>query len=458
MRALAALAALALGGCSLGNPARDDCRSSDECRALFGGGFYCEPDTGRCESALTDACPEVFPAGAHDAPGTILLGTIFDRASPNQRARERAARLAVAGLDERGGIDGRRVALLHCDTSVAPALELAAHLVRAGVPAIVGPSSSSNVEAVFSAHRASGVLVISPSATAPQLDALDSSTPGLLWRTAPPDDLQTDVVVAELVSAGTSSIGIVTRQNDTYAQALSVRIQARARDAAITVGRTPQFADAAAIAGAAADVVAGGAPSAVLFISAQVADAAAFLDATAAIDAYDGVTIVLTDAAANEDLLSRTDAGRARFGQVVATRPATPDTVITSEFRSAYRAANEDEDPLLFSFTAHAYDATALVLLGTGAALGASDTVTGAAIAEGITRTYGGGPARELVAANFLAIIQELRRDATGVDVIGASGPLDYGEDEELVSGVYDVLAIDAGGPRFVVLRTVEAP
>lgn len=453
MRGAAAIAVLC-AGCSLGNPAPADCATSAECRAVFGAGFFCATETGRCASVVNEACPEVFPADAAGDPEAILLGTIFDRSSGNQRARERSARLAVTALDGRSGIDGRRVALLHCDTAVAMATEAADHLVAVGVPAIVGPSSSSAVEAIFTSHRDDGVLVISPSATAEQLTALDPTTPGLLWRTAPPDSLQADVIVQELVDSGATSIGIVTRQNDTYAQSLSILVQQRADPAGIGIGATPQFADTDAVAGAAGAVVEGTPPPVVLFISGQVADAAAFLDAAAGIPAYDGVSILFTDAAANEDLFTRTTTGSARFGQVRATRPSAPDTLITSEFRANYMAANDGEDPLLFSFTANTYDATALVLLGAGFALGESETVTGAAIAEGITRMSGGGAPRELLGANFLAIIEELRSQPEGVDVVGASGPLDYGDDEELVTALYDVLDIDAAGPSFRVVRT----
>ena len=39
----------------------------------------------------------------------ILLGTVFDRSSPNQLARERAARLVIDAIEERSGIDGRLI-------------------------------------------------------------------------------------------------------------------------------------------------------------------------------------------------------------------------------------------------------------------------------------------------------------------------------------------------------------
>ncbi len=448
---ICAAASLALAGCSLGNPVRDACQSGQECRSVFGAGFYCEASSGLCASALTPQCPEISPADAVDDRTAILFGTIFDRSSSNQLAREKAARLATFGLNQRGGIDGRRVALLHCDTSVGSALDAGDFLVEVGVPAIIGPSSSSDTETLFSAHRDSGVLVISPSATATQLGGIDGRSPGLLWRTAPPDSLQVAAIRARMQAAGVTELSIIARQNDTYAQSLSVLLQREAERNSVTVLASPQFGDPSQIPQAAADAIAGF-PDVVVFVSSQVADAAAFLDAAAGISDYDATDLFLTDAAVNADLFTLTGDGSARYEQVTATRPSAPDTIVTSEFVSSYRAAYDGEDPGPFSFTAHAYDATALVLIGAGFALGTDDEVTGSRIAEGLTRVSRPGMVRPLLPSDFLGII-ELLRTTEGVDVVGASGDLDYDRvTEELTMADYDVLVIaTAGPPRFVV-------
>ena len=450
-----AVVALALAGCSLGVPQPDACESSDECRTTFGPAFYCDTSSGLCESVVTDACPELFPADA-DGDDAILFGTIFDRSSPNQLAREKSARLAVTGLNSAGGIDGRTVALLNCDAAGGAAPDVADHLVDIGVPAIIGPSSSQDTQAVFSAHAMDGVLVISPSATATQLGGIDGSMPGRLWRTAPPDTLQSRVILGDLVAQGIATFAIVRAPStDVYAQSLGIILE---QDAMMTAGidhqTTAPFADAASILSAAMSAVAG-APDAVVFISARVGDAAAFLDAVDGVAEYDGVTIFFPDAAANEDLFTLTGAGTSRFPQVRATRPAAPDTIITSEFVRDYMTANGGEDPLDFSFTAHTYDATALVLLGAGYALGAG-TLDGTSIAEGIKRMTSGTMEQNLVAAQFTAIIAQLR-GAGDVDVVGASGQLDYdATTEELTSATYEVLTI--GGTDFVAESTVTVP
>lgn len=452
---------LVLAGCSLGTtPQPDACTSSDECRAAFGAVFSCNVDTGLCESSESAVCPELFPASARTDPSAIVFGTIFDRSSPNQLAREKSARLAVEGINRAGGIDGRPVMLVHCDTSLGSALDAADFLVdRVNVPAIIGPSSSSDTEAVFTSHDADGVLVISPSATATQLEDIDTNMPGRLWRTAPPDTLQSTVIMADIVGIGTTSLVIVRRANDVYAQSLSVLLQEAAMMmSGLALGTSQVFRDEAAIEGAATMAIATS-PDVVFFVSSVVADAATFLDATSSISGYDGTTIYFPDAAANEDLFTLTTTGSTRFPQVRATRPAAPNTIITSEFVSEYMSANGGEDPRQFSFTAHTYDAAALVLLGAGFALRDRGELTGTRIAQGIKLMSQGSIEHQLLGTSFTRTIAALRGVAPDVDVVGASGPLDYDAiTEELTSATYEVLEIAGDPPSFEVLATVDAP
>lgn len=454
LRAFVGLSAALLASCSLGNPSRSDCASSQECRGLFGAGFYCA-DNGLCESVLNERCPEMFPVDAASDTGAILFGTIFARDTANQNARELSARLAVDGINQRNGIDGRRVALLHCNAD--PATDAADYLVeQVEVPAIIGPSSSSETEAVFTSHREAGVLVMTPSATAIQLGDIDPFDPGRLWRTAPPDNLQAQVILDDMQARGVTSISVIAKQNDTYAQSLSVLLQQGASDAGITVVETPQFAGPDAIPGAANQALAGGAPDAVVFLSFRVADAAAFLDATG--DAlWESVEIYLSDAAASEELLQLTSARDAVLGQVHLTRPAAPSTVVTSEFVSSYDATF-GEGPLQFSFTAHTYDATAMVILGAGFALGDAEVVTGEGIAEGISRLSGGTQERQLVSASFTAAIDDLRAGTT-LDIVGASGELDYdASTEELSTATYEILTVSVAMRSLDVERSVSVP
>ncbi|MCB9596047.1 MAG: ABC transporter substrate-binding protein [Sandaracinaceae bacterium] len=436
-----------------------ECVSSEACRAREGAGSLCDVATGRCRSVLSARCPALFPTSAGADPDAIAIGTIFDRSSPNQRARERAAELAVDGVNRGGGIDGHPILLMHCDAS-AGATEAAGELVRAGVAAIIGPSTSSDTEAAFAAHRDDGVLFISPSATATQLEAIDTSEPGLLWRTAPPDSLQSAVILSRILDQpeGAASLAVVRRSNDVYAQSLSVILQESAIEAGLRVDASPVFADRAAIERVASAALAT-TPDAVVFLSSHIDDAAAFLDAASALDGYDGTRLYFPDAAANDDLFALATRGAGRFGAVRATRPAAPSTIITSEFVSDYMAANGGEDPLQFSFTAQTYDATLLVMLGAAYAVGGSGELTAPRIARGITLLSSGATEHRLLSANVHSIIAALRSEHPDVDVVGASGPLDYDPaTEELTRATYEVLEVRGDPPRFEVAQRAEVP
>jgi ABC-type branched-subunit amino acid transport system substrate-binding protein len=218
------------------------------------------------------------------------------------------------------------------------------------------------------------------------------------------------------------------------------------------------FADASAIADLAAGAIAEE-PSAVVFLSSQIADAAAFLDAASATGGYEGTWIYFADAAANDDLFALASRGAPVFGSVRATRPAAPNTIITSEFVSDYMAAYEGEDPLSYSFTAHTYDATMLAILGIAYALTDGAEISGQRIGRGIALMSMGSDEHRLLSANVRAIIAALRSPDPNVDVVGASGALDFDpETEELTSATYEILEVRGAPPRFELARQVEVP
>jgi branched-chain amino acid transport system substrate-binding protein len=439
--------------------ASDECATSAICHESGGVASFCNLATHRCQSVVSEICPEYFPVEAGTDPSAIAIGTIFDRSTPNQLARAHAAELAALGVNQGGGIDGRRVLLIHCDASNGRAAAAADQLARAGVTAVVGPSTSSDVEAAFAAHADDEMLFISPSATATQLTAIDTGTPGLLWRTTPPDSLQSKVILSDLLAEPpATSLAVVRRANDVYAQSLSVILQESAREAGLVVDASEVFANAEAVP----DVIDGAIesdPDAIVFLTSHIADAAAFLDAASAHRGYRGKLIYFADAAANDDLFALATRGAPLFGAIRATRPAAPSTIITTEFASDYMAANGGEDPLQFSFTAHTYDATLLVMLGAAYALRDGGELTGDRIAEGLALMSSGTEEHRLLAANIRATIAAIRSAHPNVDVVGASGDLDFDPiTEELESGSYEILEVRGDPPRFVVARRVDVP
>src|SRR4029079_5524032 len=121
----------------------------------------------------------------------------------------------------------------------------------------------------------------SPSATSPALTPLDNTSPtdanpGFLWRTVPPDSLQSTVIVQDMVTRRMTPRVAVVYQTGAYGEALSQLFVAEYMRAGGTVTATPFTS------GALADVISSvgaGDSQEVLFISSSLADSIGFLNA-----------------------------------------------------------------------------------------------------------------------------------------------------------------------------------
>ena len=178
--------ALTLAGCILG-PRPDTCDVNADCRDAFGFGFTCGAE-GYCEPAEVNArCAETYPKDLFTNPqkyaDTVVIGTIFS--STADVVQRQSAELTVRqyeGLEE-DDPDALPLALIHCDTDEDVAYddldveeaagEVARFLDGLGVPAVIGPSTSDESLAAFDA--AGSMMVISPSATSPELTTVEAA-------------------------------------------------------------------------------------------------------------------------------------------------------------------------------------------------------------------------------------------------------------------------------------------
>ena len=168
---LTAALALACVSCQVPN----ECESSAACRQTYGPANFCAED-GICEPYAQD----VYLAG----PCTETSGDVFDPNAFNVgvvlalnkdaeyygliKPIADAIRLAQDDINEIGGVNGREIQLLFCNTDgdEAQAFEAANHLASIGVQAVVGPDFSSyTVKLVPEVLVPAGILSISPSAT-----------------------------------------------------------------------------------------------------------------------------------------------------------------------------------------------------------------------------------------------------------------------------------------------------
>ena len=480
MSALSRLAAFGLTtlltvatSCTLTREDVASCRTDADCRTAFGVGLVCGR-SGLCERAApSPRCTTSFPADLltrpESYPGVITIGALMDRSVETQRGREDAIRLAVTQVNDERGLDGRLFGVVFCDVAEDPvfdslkrtdaAVASARYLADVvGVPAIVGPSASGDVLAVFDAIRDRRVLLISPSATSPALTRHDVATatdeePGLLWRTAAPDTLQGAAIARHLTTSFPSATNVVVvNEKGPYGTALTEvftsAFQQNGRSVQALPYETASQRDAAIVQASSSS------PAFVLFFSSQTPDAVAFLNAAQSLASYEQISLFLTDSAANPDLLNGAAGAAALFPRVVGSRPAVPQGPTFELFKTSYSAAFK-KDPGALAFVPHAYDATWLVFYGAAWSLRQEKAVTGSGIARGLRKISAPGTETPVTPANWSKIADALGA-GTPVNVVGASGSLDYDPVTEETTGLIDIWKIAADGKSIESSTTID--
>lgn len=359
---------------------------------------------------------------------TILLGLLMDRTGeggPTGQSIELAAVLALEEINEIGGLDGKRFGMVACDTAGIEdqAVEAAQWLVeKARVPAIIGPAASSEAIRVFNdVTKANGVLLISPSATAPTITTLPDEQ-DLLWRTAPSDALQGAAVAAYLLDKNFMKVAVINR-DDTYGNGLVAEIREglcganRCGEENLFNRRYPEMPADGDFTPIVADLLRF-LPEVIVVIS-FVDDGIAFLNNAGQFDGLD--TFVLTDGARDVSLIDGV-ASAAILDGIIGTAPASPASRVYQDFAFAY-TAKWGVDPSVFN--AQAYDAMYLLAYAI-AGIPSDAPITGPAMAAQIRRMSRGdvvaaGPA----AWNATARLLRDNGEAT-INFDGASGPLDF--------------------------------
>lgn len=476
-RILACAAMLALAAsCTLTRSSVDACTSNADCRAAFGSGLVCGGD-GLCEKAPPNPrCADAFPVDLltrpESYPNAIVFGSLIVGGIESQRARANATRLAITQANEQGGLDGRLFGVVFCDLAEdakydslkrAEAAVAGARYLSdvVGVPAIVGPSASPDALSVFEVVKSSDVLVISPSATSPELTSADivevatDERPGLLWRTAVPDTAQGAAIARHLEAEQPPVTNVtVIHERGAYGDGLEKVFRASFEKAGRTVralgydaGVTGQLTEAI-VAGAS------GAPQFVLFFSSQSADQSAFVNAVKGLPSYDTIKLFLTDTAANKDLLTNAAGSAVVFPRIVGSRPLVPEGNVFDVFRTGYTAAFR-EDPNAFTFVPHAYDATWLVQYGSAYALRVEGRVTGSGIARGLRRVAPAGEELSVTPGSWKRIADDVSQSRP-VNLTGASGRLDFDPATEETSGVIEIWKISADGQAIERVTTID--
>ncbi len=477
--------------CSLGTFPQVDCSDNSSCRSAFGWGWTCNGE-GLCdEVTVQERCttePEDLFRNRDTYSDAIVLGSVYDRNAFPLEAL--SIQLAVSQANQQLGLDNRDYGLVSCDSfedadyddldQETANVEMATWLAdEVGVPAIVGPATSGRTEAAFLAVEPFGTMMISPSATSPALTALDGLSPtdeqpGLLWRTAPPDDLQ-GLAIAQDMALPERARGTVAvvYQAGSYGEGLAtVFLDATDLDTDAIEFSSDNARDAAVAA------VASGDYAEVLFISSERSDFVAFLVGAAAAGGFEGddpcrnvakknyvpvpggVCIFLPDGAYDDSILEEAASASSLFHQIRGSRPASadPEDDVFKLFKTAFASAY-NEDATGSGFTAYAYDAAWLAIYGTAWSLFQTGEITGTGVAKGLRQVSREGVDEEdaiYVQALSWPTVRATFEAGDDIDVRGASGQLDFDPSTEETSAPIEIWKVTDAGDGFEAVYEVQ--
>jgi ABC-type branched-subunit amino acid transport system substrate-binding protein len=460
---------LTTGGCSLDGFQFQACTSHAQCRESLGFGATCGND-GLCTQAHPTArCASTYPEDLFTAPTrhrqTHVLASLMDRSSDAHVTREKAIRLAIKGANDAGGLEGHQFGLIMCDIRADPMLDDQTRTAAAvgsanfvartlGVPAIIGPSASTDTEQVWQAVQDAGTLVISPAATSPALSALETNTsdehPGLLWRVAPTDSLQGRVIAEDMIDRKVTK-ALVIRETGSYGEGLASVFANRFRQDGGSITLVSISSEAQARAAAAGLDPAD--PAEVLFVSSQQAWIVGFLTAAGGESAYTQRGIFLTDAAANQAVLTSAASAANLYPHVRGTRPAPrdPSEYLLGSFIADYKQEYAGALPTTATFSAHAFDAAWLAVYGVAYGVLREHHISGEAIGRGLRRMSSGAEV-PILQASWPQVLAAFRA-GNSINVRGASGELDFDPVNRELAAPIEIWTIGSVAGQFTMVK-----
>ncbi len=425
---------------------------------------------------ITEECPRFIggdAAGAideallTDAERIIIIGSILPLTRDGVadvviEAREAAIALGLTELNRNGGVHGRRIVALSCnsDADTAVGLRAATHLANAGIAVVVGEQSSSRtLQLVQGALLPAGVLTIAPSATSVDLTTLDDD--GLLVRTTVSDASQGALLGQLLDDVGATRVTVLAA-NDSYGTTLAEKLQqtfcttdgACVGDDTFIVTRFDAGAGAAAADDVDVAAIVARASDSVVVVG-EVAQVRALLARVG--PAVPQARLVVTDTARRPDLLAGPEL--LPFSVVTRIVGTAPTALSAGDKADLLRTAllPEHRDA---SFVSHAYDAAVVAGLLYATVPPPTLHPTGKTLAGGLSRlTATAAPVVSTIGAT-----DGVRDVARGIETLeagddinlnGASGPLDFDENGD-VSGDLELWRVcpDAGVDQLTSLGT----
>ncbi|OGG94262.1 MAG: branched chain amino acid ABC transporter substrate-binding protein [Candidatus Lambdaproteobacteria bacterium RIFOXYD2_FULL_50_16] len=191
------------------------------------------------------------PAFAGEPLKIGVAGSHSGDLAPYGLPAKHAVELAVSELNQKGGLLGRAVELIALDDVCKPetATNVASKMVSEKVVAVIGHICSSATKAALSIYREANILVISPSATSPEL-TLEHQNP-LFFRTIPHDARQAILQAQFAVEALKVKTAAVVHDKGDYGKGLALLVEqelrARGVEVLLVEGVTPGAQDYSAL-------------------------------------------------------------------------------------------------------------------------------------------------------------------------------------------------------------------
>lgn len=363
-------------------------------------------------------------------PGHHYIGYALKGASDNAELVRKAVLLALTEINAAGGIQGRSVGLVECDTEAVPAtaVDVIAELGGASpLSGVVGTGTSGTMVAVMEAAMTGGIPLISPAATSPELTGLQDD--GYLFRTAVSDDFQGNILAHIARREGFDAVTVISVENS-WGDGLRDVFVARFPEVREAAGNGTGEVQLLSFDGSALDaesLVAAArdwSPDAVLLIASSD-NGAAVIKAAANIGWLP--PWLLTDGIKSPNLVEKVGAPDALEG-ALGTAPAAPVGPRYETFRSAFEEAWQEAP---FTFSATGYDATYLLVTAMALAVDPDD---GAQVRDALAATTGGeirfGP------GEWAKALEALDAGETVLDYQGASGDVDLDENGDVQGNI----------------------
>ncbi len=444
--AVGAVALVTLSRCSLLVGSFSECKTDTDCQD----GRICvgaTPDAGErycVVQTIPQGCLGVGDAGIAavygpaDAGNAIHLGAAYSFSSgpntPISASRVQHLNAVLLALEEinQRGVANRPVVLHVCDSQNNSDLikaQVAWMAEQHSVPAVF-VTGSQPVLAAASATVPRGMLLFSPTATALEITSFAATSDGgtrLLWRDAPSDAIQSQVIADLVLGQASYDAGFAAVQrvgilfsNEPYGQGLS--------DQLFTLLNGKRTSQLFPYTRGGPDY--SGALTQLSNFDPDLTILVGFADDAARIVTAAQNTANLkagahrwffTDAAKDPSLISATPAGTVEgsYGTAAGVGVGTNYVSFANRYRTRFGV-----DPDQYSFMANNYDAMYLMAYGMSFALGGGSPLTGERIAQGLTHLTTGtsiavGPSSFTPATSALG-------SGSSIDVEGTSGQLTF--------------------------------